>query len=156
MTPQSLLIAHLNAENAHDMEATLATLHPECIFEDVAMEQLYHGREGARRYYQLWWDAFDLSCLPASVSCSWTTDGACVAEGLFTGRHVGTFLGHEPTGRSLRFQFVVLVSFLDGLMAGERFYYDLRGILRQLGGEAARSVGTAAELPGAQDLLGYR
>lgn len=30
-------------------------------------------------------------------------------------------------------RFAVFVPFRDGLMAGERFYYDLDGLLRQLG-----------------------
>jgi hypothetical protein len=35
---------HLVAENAHDLEATLATLHPDCRFDDLATGQTWHGR----------------------------------------------------------------------------------------------------------------
>jgi predicted ester cyclase len=37
-----------------------------------------------------------------------------------------------PTGRQIRFPFVVFVTFKDGLLAGERFVYDMAGLLRQL------------------------
>jgi len=51
---------HLAAENEHRLEDTLATLHPECVFEDVAMQRVYRGREGAREYYTAWWSAFEV------------------------------------------------------------------------------------------------
>jgi len=47
--------------------------------------------------------------------------------------HVGPFLGIAPTGREVEFRFAVFVTFRDGLIAGEKFYYDLAGILRQIG-----------------------
>ena len=34
-----LLYRHLEAENAQDLEGTLATLHPDCVFEDHATGQ---------------------------------------------------------------------------------------------------------------------
>jgi hypothetical protein len=36
----------------------------------------------------------------------------------------------------LRLPFVVFVGFRDGLIASERFVYDLNGLLAQLGGAA--------------------
>ena len=41
---------HLKAENEHRMKETLDTLHPECVFEDVAMGKTYKGRAGAEEY----------------------------------------------------------------------------------------------------------
>lgn len=59
---------------------------------------------------------------------------------------VGTGLRAErlacpPTGRTVAFRFAVFVPLRDGLMAGERFYYDMDGLRRQLG--AGRSTLTA-------------
>ena len=62
-TNKACLQAHLAAKGRHDMESTLKTLHPECVF-------------------------------------------------------------------------VVFVRFRDGLLASERFVYDLNGLLRQLGHSA--------------------
>ena len=135
MTPtlQQILLDHVKAENAHDMQATLATLHPECVFEDTATGQVFHGREGAALHYRQWWEAFNLVfSRGAQGSGRFTTDGAYVAEGLYSGRHTGPFLGLPATGRELEFRFAVFVSFRDGLLAAERFYYDLAGVLRQL------------------------
>ena len=131
---QSVLRLHVEAENAHDMQRTLDTLHPECVFEDVALGQVYRGREGAAEYYRTWWDAFSLRFRPGAEGMQhFTAGGMVVAEGHFFGTHIGSFMGVAPTGKEVDFRFVVVVSFRDGLMAGERFYYDQASLWRQIG-----------------------
>lgn len=112
-------------------EATLETLHPECVFEDIPLARAFHGRQGAEQYYRLWWDAFAVEVEGSVVH--WTADGHLIAEAQYVGRHIGPFLGLAPTGRAITLPFAVFVGFRDGLMAGERFYYDLNTLLRQLG-----------------------
>jgi len=46
---------HIAAENAHELGATLATLHPQCVFEDIPLARAFHGHAGAEQYYRLWW-----------------------------------------------------------------------------------------------------
>lgn len=135
---QAILNEHLRAENAHDLEATLATLHPECVFEEVATGEVYHGRAGAAQHYRKWWDAFGLTFARGDHgSGRWAADGSFVAEGEFHGRHVGPFRGIAPTGKEVCFRFCVFVGFRDGLLASERFYYDLSSVLRPLGAAPA-------------------
>ncbi len=129
----ALLARHVDAENAHDMQATLATLHPDCVFQDMALDREYRGHTGAATYYRLWWDAFGLRFRHDDRShIHWTSEGRCIAEGVFAGVHVAPFMGIEPTGVEVTYRFVVVVDFRDGLMAGERFYYDIAGIHRQI------------------------
>jgi predicted ester cyclase len=59
-----------------------------------------------------------------------------MAEATWHGRHIGPFLGIEPTGRPIVQPFVVVLGFRDGLMVSERFHYDLGALLRQIGGAA--------------------
>lgn len=133
---ESLILRHVEAENGHRLEETLATLHPDCVFEDVALGRTFRGHAGASEYYRMWWQGLGLVVTPESTDRRmWTDDGIYVAETRFTGVHVGPFLGHAPTGRRIEFRFAVFVPFRDGLMAGERFYYDLDALLRQLGCE---------------------
>jgi steroid delta-isomerase-like uncharacterized protein len=127
----ALVGRHLEAENRHDLEATLATLHPDCVFQDHALGWTFRGRSGAARYYGLWWSAFDLVVRGERRYRS--DDGALIAEARFTGRQVGSFCGIAATGRELDLRIVVIVEFRDGLMAGERFYYDSRSLFTQLG-----------------------
>ncbi len=128
---------HLVAENEQDLEATLATLHPECRFDDLATGQTWHGRDGAAAHYRQWWTTFDVEVKrgPGQIS-AWTADNACMAEANWHGRHIGRFLGIEPTGRAIEQPFVVVLGFRDGLMVSERFHYDLGALLRQIGGPA--------------------
>ncbi len=134
---QPLLHRHLAAENAHDLARTLATLHPDCRFEDIATGQVWHGHDGAAAHYLQWWDAFGLVAARGPEDHAyWCEDGSCIAQSTFSGRHVGDFLGLAPTGREVEFRFAVFIGFRDGLMLSERFYYDRVGLLRQLGATA--------------------
>ena len=131
---QSMLFRHLAAENAHDMAGTLATVHPDCVFRDMATGQVFPGRAGAERHYRQWWDAFGYVVERSPIgSAQWIDDETYVAEPQYTGRHVGDFLGLAPTGRGFTLPFVVFVKFRDGLFVEERFYYDLATLMRQLG-----------------------
>lgn len=128
---QDCVRRHLQFENAQNMEGTLSTLHPECLFEDLPLGKTYRGIEGARQYYKELWTAFDVTV--ESRLRHWTTEGTLIAETTFVGPHRADFLGNPPKGSSIRLPLVVIVTFRDGLMAGERFYYDLTMLLRQIG-----------------------
>ena len=131
-----LVRRHLTAENALDLDGTLATLHPDCRFEDLATGQVRLGRDGAARHYRQWWTNFDVSVKRRpGQRASGTEDGAYIAEATWHGCHVGRFLGIEPTGRPIVQPFVVVMTFKDGLMLGERFHHDLGSLLRQVGAD---------------------
>jgi steroid delta-isomerase-like uncharacterized protein len=122
---------HLGAERRHDVESTLATLHPDCHFDDQPLGWQLNGRDGARQHYELWWSAFHADLEAGTLR--WLTDDLAIGEAAVIGRHVGSFAGLAPTGRGVRVPFVVFVEFRDGLLSGERFVYDLNGVLAQLG-----------------------
>jgi hypothetical protein len=131
-TLEAVVNRHLAAENQHRMAETLAELHPDCLFEDLPLSKTYHGCAGAETYYRLWWDAFDLEV--KGERRHWSEDGAfMIAETWYQGIHRGRFLDYEPTGGPIRFPLAVVGPFRDGLMAAERFYYDLATLLRQIG-----------------------
>ncbi len=125
------LLAHLAAEGRHDIEATLATLHPECVFVDEPLGMRFEGRAGAREHYTMWWSAFGNTLDGGELH--WVGDELVIGDSAFVGRHVGPFVGIAASGRPMRLPFVVFVRFRDGLLASERFVYDLNGLLDQLG-----------------------
>ena len=132
-----LVRRHLVAENGQDLAGTLATLHPECHFEDLATGQSWHGHEGAAAHYRQWWTTFDVTVQRlADQSAGWPDDNTFIAEATWNGRHVGDFLGIAASGRTIAQRFVVVVGFRDGLMISERFHYDLASLLRQIGSNA--------------------
>ena len=60
-----------------------------------------------------------------------------IAQARYQGVHRGRFLDYAPSGRPVDLPLAVVIPFRDGLMAGERFYYDLATLLRQIGVLAA-------------------
>jgi predicted ester cyclase len=115
---EAVLYEHLGAENRHDMEATLATVHPECVFVDEQLGMRWQGHDGAREHYAMWWSAFGVTVGDGTLH--WSRDDFLIGDALYVGTHEGTFAGIAPTGRSIRLPFVVFVDFRDGLLAGER------------------------------------
>jgi carboxymethylenebutenolidase len=65
------------------------------------------------------------------------TETHVVEEALMRFRHtkqMDWFLpGVPPTGKPIEIEFVIVVEFRDGKMAGERIYWDQAAVLRQVG-----------------------
>ena len=127
-----VLKRHVGAETVHDMEGTLATLTPNCVFEDVPTATVHHGHEGVRAYYQRWWSAFRNA--PEKSRRYVAGPATLIVETHFVGKHVGAWEGIIPTGRAIDLPVMIVISFADGLMSGERFYYDRATLLGQLRG----------------------
>ena len=133
---QAVLQRHLAAENAGDLEGTIATLHPDCVFIDHATGQTWRGRDGAAAHYRQWWASFDLVVQRTGQQRGlWASATTYIAEATWIGTHTGAFLGIQATGRRIDMPFVVMVTFKEELMDSEVFYYDLASLLRQLGVE---------------------
>ncbi|WTX00797.1 ester cyclase (plasmid) [Streptomycetaceae bacterium NBC_01309] len=126
-----LLKRHQAAENAHDLEATLATLADDCVFHDLPSGRRWIGHEGATEYYQTWWKAFDHRV--TSERLHFPAPHLAIAETRWAGQHVGEYWGIAPTGRPIDVPVVIFVEIRDGLMAGERFIWDRASLLTQLG-----------------------
>ena len=137
-----LVRRHLVAENGQDLTGTLATLHPDCHFEDLATGQSWPGHEGAAAHYRQWWTTFDVTVKRGpGQRGGWLEDGGYMAEATWHGRHIGRFLGIEPTLRPIVQPFVVVLAFKEGLMLSERFHYDLGSLLRQIGADPVPALG---------------
>jgi steroid delta-isomerase-like uncharacterized protein len=129
-TYTALLRRHLAAETAFDMEGTLATVTADCVFEDVPTGEAYRGREGVRAYYREWWEAFGIA--PVDIRSHVVGEDSLVVETRFVGVHRGTFRGAPATGRPISLPVAIFISLRDGLMSGERFYYDRASLLAQI------------------------
>lgn len=126
-----VLQRHVSSETVFDMEGTLATLTEDCMFEDVPSGEIYRGREDVRRYYREWWDAF--GNVPSGSRLYIPAGDCLIVETRFVGAHRGSYRGRLPTGRPIDLPVAIFIRFRDGLMAGERFYYDRATLLAQLG-----------------------
>ena len=130
---EAILRRHVSAETAFDMEGTLATLTKDCLFEDMPSGETYRGLEAVRAYYQEWWTAF--GNVPSGSRLHVPYGDCLIVETRFVGTHKGGYRGIAATGRPIDLPLVIIVSFRDGLMSGERFYYDRQTLLNQIAGE---------------------
>jgi len=127
---KDLLKRHLQAENAHKLGETLATLSEDCVFDDKALGKVFHGQEGAAKYYKAWWEAFEMTV--HTESRYYPEPELVIVETHFKGKHVGDFFGLKATNREIDLPIAIFITLKNGLMAGERFYWDKATLAAQL------------------------
>jgi ketosteroid isomerase-like protein len=125
MTPDEMLEVyqrHRAAEEARDFPAVMQTLTPDCFLEHVSLGLRSDGRDDATRAYEELFGAFpDLGPIPGGIAFG---DDVLVAFGQLHGTMKGSWLSIKPTGREFTIPLVNIVPFKDGLMHGERLFYD--------------------------------
>jgi hypothetical protein len=143
-TGNAVLARHLAAEAAHDPEAAAATYHPECFYENAALGIRFEGRELVAFQYAASWALIE--DMAARYDWELMLGDEIVQSGRITGR-VGTdVLGVPARGGALDLPFTAVISFRDGLMAGEHIWYDLDDFCAQIGTDVDGVRRAAADL----------
>lgn len=130
-TDFDLLARHTDAENGHRLNDTLATLTPDCVFEDAALGLTLNGHSGAAQYYRMWWDGLDVTVDVEDV-LPVADQPIVVAQTIWRGHHIGPFLDVGPTDRPVRIPVVIVARLEDGLLAHEHLYWDRLSVLDQI------------------------
>lgn len=120
----NILIKHIHAEEAADLDATMATLEKEPVFESMSEGKIYRGHQSvaedyARRYYGL---TRKLHITNLSVN----KDGA-FAEVIWEGLHKNTYKGIKPVKNAKVFNIPMVIYYevsARGLIQRESVYYD--------------------------------
>lgn len=118
-----------------DPERGAAVIAEDCRFEDVARGEQLPGRDGYRRDYQRWREAFpdgEVKITNVIVQDNWA-----VVEFVNRGTHTGPLhssLGvFPPSGRRMEVRYCSVMRVEDGMVVEGRDYYDSASIARQLG-----------------------
>lgn len=125
---EAIVLEHVEAENRHDVEATIAT------FERPRYEvngELIDGEAAVRDLLQEMMTG--LPDFHAATEKIHHADDAVIGEARITGTHNGPFAGIPPTGRSVDVPMAAIFDFEGDRLVCERVYYDVATILRQLG-----------------------
>ena len=127
---EALVREHMDSENRHDFDATIATFaHPR--YELIATGEVYDGEAAVRGYY-----ASSRTAFPDQrnevIAFHHTDDGVFVEFDLL-GTHSGPLAGMAATGREFRCRMIALFLFDGDRINCERVYFDSGTILRQLG-----------------------
>jgi len=128
---EEIVLEHMDSENRHDYEATIATFdHPR--YELIGTGEVYDGHDEVARYFEETRTAFPDQ--RNEVIAIHHSDLAVLVEAWVRGTHLGPYRGLPPTGRRFEMQFVAVFVFEGDRLVCERVYFDSGTILRQLTG----------------------
>ena len=127
---EELVIEHMESENRHEYDATIATFdHPR--YELVGTGEVYDGPEEVARYFDETRTAFP-NQRNELISLHHADDAVIVEANLY-GTHEGPLRGLPPTGRRFEMRFCAVFVFEGDRLVCERVYFDSGTVLRQLG-----------------------
>jgi steroid delta-isomerase-like uncharacterized protein len=127
---------HMQAVNRHDLATFAASYRKDAVVYDPMYPEPLRGREAIRKDMEEFMTAFP--DLQGSLGWIVETANMVAYEVLARGTHQGPLIGPggtiAATNRTMIMPVVSFVRFDDeGLVAEERRYYDLAGVMRQLG-----------------------
>jgi steroid delta-isomerase-like uncharacterized protein len=117
---------HSKAEDQRDIAGLLSTLTDDCVYELVGTEHVWHGHEGATRFYTGLLTAFpDIDFQLTDIVIG--PQGVC-EEADVTGTHEQDWVGYEATGERVEFRVVIFFPWdpEQRLFRGEKVYVDER------------------------------
>src|SRR6266566_5247333 len=125
-----LFEAHREAEAARDIEAILETFVANCFLETMPLGLRSEGRDAVRAAYEMQFFSAFPDLAPEDEDMAFGDDVIAV-WGTLHGTSRGDWLGVAPGGGSFAVPFANIVPFSEGLMAGEKIYFDLATLCEQ-------------------------
>ena len=140
-TREATVLAHLEAENRHDVAATLATFKDGAARTELPGE-IADGHDAvSASYHELFTALLDMHFdVDPETLCH--HDDRVICETRVRGTHLGPYRGLAPTGRSLDLPIVAVFTFAGSDLVAERAYFDRLEMFMQLG--VARDPNTLA------------
>lgn len=125
---EEIVMQHADAENRHDVEATIATFHRPRY---EVNGQLSDGTSAVRELLQGLMNAFP--DLHAEIGKLRHADNAVFGETLITGTHYGEWAGIPATGRRVEVPVAAIFEFDGDKLLCEKVYMDFAAVLTQIG-----------------------
>ncbi|CAA9537639.1 MAG: hypothetical protein AVDCRST_MAG73-1573 [uncultured Thermomicrobiales bacterium] len=115
-----------------DTDRLASTYAEDAVVEVVPLATTLPGREAIRQYYASYFAAFTES-IPRITTVFATAERAA-AEWSFQGRYTGQFPGFPPgEGQPISVRGANIITLRDGQITAEHQYFDVAGLLAQLG-----------------------
>src|SRR5262245_33001189 len=105
----ALVAEHIRCENAHDLDALMATFSAEAHYDDEPWCDHRAGRDGVRAYYAELMRA--LPDLTIELREQHVSNEAVVVEVMIRGTHLGSWRGLPATGRRIEFPLCGIYTF---------------------------------------------
>ena len=122
---------HVLAENRRSIEGLLETLCDDPIYKIMATSATFKGKEQVAQFYTGLFDGVpdaDFELINAFVG-----EEGVVEESILRGTHRGTLFGIPATAREIALPIIIVFPILQEQIMGERLYFDLATLARQLG-----------------------
>jgi steroid delta-isomerase-like uncharacterized protein len=124
---------HFAAENAHDVEGTLATYTDDIVWDDITHPlSPFRGKESVGDVYSGIIDAIPDVHLESVWRVSADGGNAVVDESILTGHVHGSWSGIEGGGAPVRVRILHVFELRDGLIARENAWFNASDVVRQV------------------------
>lgn len=130
--------------NSGDIEGLLDHYCDDVVWRNVAMGEVYDGKDAVRSFLQRLYTA--LPDLELDVTLRLPRGKYVAEEYVIRGTHLGPMFGLPPTGRRLELPFTSMVELRDGKLKEDHFYFDVASAMRQMG--YLPDASAAEKLPG--------
>ena len=130
-TLEDLVQLHFQQESEHDVEAVLAGMTEDCYYLHVPLGLYVEGKAEVRKLHSELHVAYP--DLEIEIINIFAGDNFACAETITRGTNLGPYQGREPTRKRRENRGCSVFEFRGDLIVGERLYYDLRQVYRQLG-----------------------
>jgi len=124
---------HFAAENAHDVEATVATYTDDIVWDDVTHPDApFHGKEEVARVYSSILDAIPDVNLKSVRRFTGENGRFGVDESIITGHVEGDWAGMSGGGAPVEVRILHIFELRDGLISYENAWFDAAAVQRQI------------------------
>lgn len=134
---------HIRQESTQDLKGLLAGMTKDCVCAvNISPRPFVGPKAVADRYLQQWRGFPDFKVRVRKI----VAEGAnyVVTENEWRGTHRGPFFGFAPTGRRARVRACVLWEFRGSRLRAETIYFDLAGVLSQVGAINLKKLAAAS------------
>jgi len=139
---------HFAAENAHDVEGTLATYTDDIVWDDVTHPLCpVQGKDAAGAIYSSIIEAIPDIHLESVRRFTAAGGSIVVDESILTGHVHGQWAGVDGGGAPVRVRMLHVFDIRDGLIARENTWFDAAAVMRQVEEFRARQE-AASPAPG--------
>jgi steroid delta-isomerase-like uncharacterized protein len=122
---------HVLAENRRSIESLLETLCSEPIYKIMATNATYKGRDQVAQFYTGLFEGVPNATF--ELINAFVGEEGVVEESILRGTQRGPLFGIPPTGREIALPLTIVFPILNGRIMGERLYFDLATLARELG-----------------------
>jgi steroid delta-isomerase-like uncharacterized protein len=127
----ALIDRHFAAENAHDVDATLATYTDDILWDDVTHPRSpFRGKQAVAEAYGGILDA--IPDLELRSVWRFECGSHVVDESILSGHVVGDFAGIPGGGAPVSFRLLHVFDIKDGLISRENAWFDSAAVVRQV------------------------